>query len=227
MIDTDILRCSHRHTRYTHPFCFEKIRKEWVVKPRQEQIREIEWYENPDLKIGFLDIETTGLEADTGYMVCWSIKERGETKVIMDWLKKEEVFNYKFDRRITTSLVDTMRQFDVLVTYNGILFDCKYIRTRAFYWKIDFPKWKELLHIDLYWKARNLFRLSHTTLNNVTKLLAIDGKTKLDFSYWGLAGLGNPKAMKQMLKHNKADVEILELAFNEIKEYCKFDKRGL
>lgn len=218
----EVLRCKHGHSKFTHPYCFVK----GELKPKQKQRKDVEWWQ--DMRMGFLDIETNDLIADpdVGWMVCWAIKERNG-KVVTDNLTQEEVLAWKPDKRITKTLIEEMRKYDVLVTYNGILFDNKYIRTRAFAWKLDFPKWKELLHIDLYWKARTLFRLSHTTLNNVTKLLDIEGKTKLDFYYWKRASLGDPKAMKKLLEHNRADVVILEQAFDELKDYCKFDKKPL
>lgn len=224
---TDILRCKHGHSSFTHPYCFVKQGKELVLKSSHQQKPLRQWWE--DMKIGFFDIETNDLVADPniGWMVCWAIKERGNKKVVTDHLTQEEVLAWKPDKRITKSLIAEMRKYDVLVTYNGILFDNKFVRTRAFNWKLDFPKWKELLHIDLYWKARTLFRLSHTTLKNVTKLLDIEGKTRLDFYYWKRASLGDPKCMKELLIHNREDVIILENAFEQLKDYCKFDKKPL
>jgi uncharacterized protein YprB with RNaseH-like and TPR domain len=79
----------------------------------------------------------------------------------------------------------------------------------------------------MYFKCKKLFKLSRTSLANTTKLLGIEGKTTLDFTYWRKAGLGEPKSLKVLLEHNRGDVEILEQQFERLRDFCKFEKRGL
>jgi uncharacterized protein YprB with RNaseH-like and TPR domain len=225
IIKIPVERCIHRHTRFTHPQCWEKTGQHWILKPRTKQKKEGNWYD--DLKMGFLDIEFyPSFNADDSYILCWAIKERGG-KTQTDVINKKEIFNLSLDRRVVGSLVKAMQEYDVLVTYYGTLCDNPFIRTRSFVWGIDFPKWKELLHIDMYFKCKKLFKLSRTSLANTTKLLGIEGKTTLDFTYWRKAGLGEPKSLKVLLEHNRGDVEILEQQFERLRDFCKFEKRGL
>ena len=184
------------------------------------------WWRDPNIKICYFDIETTGFKGDNNFIICWAVLGDEDTKPVVDFATPEELGDWrKRDKRIVTTLKDTLSAYDAIVTYNGIMFDAKMFKTRLVYWDRKPFLWKEKLHIDLYWKAKTLFNLSRTSLANVTKLFGIEGKTPLEFEYWSRAAYGDPAAMRKLLVHNRGDVIILRDLFWAMEPYCKFEKK--
>jgi len=224
---SELIRCKHHHTYLTHPACFIKNKKsgEWII--RDVPLSSVRWWENDGLRLAFLDIETSELKPNVGYMVSWAIKEMGNSKVITDNITKKDIFNYQtFDKKIVESLLNEMNKYDVFVTYYGQMFDAKFIRSRALVNGFEPPKYKQKLHIDLYWKAVQIMNLSSGSLDSVTKFFGIKGKTKLDIKYWKLASIGHQPSMEKLLIHNRNDVIILEKLFWKLEKYCNFERQG-
>lgn len=230
------LRCIHRHTFDEHPSCFYN----GLVKTDKL------WFIEQGLKVGYLDIETTNLKADIGFMISWCVKERGG-EVFHDIITKDEIFNLEFDKRIVKSLLDTLDNFDILVTYNGTYFDIPFINTRALLYGSDtvtsyktnviakdtkngtkfvekvMPKF---FHWDLYFTVKSKLRLRYNSLKVVTQFLGINGKTDIDVSVWQKAQYGDQKSLREVLFHNKGDVVILERLHNRLIEFNKWAKKG-
>lgn len=209
-------RCEHRHSPQEHPNCFLPDK----------------WYEMPGQRVGYLDIEASGLEANKSWMLSWAIKERGG-KVVMDYVKESEFFKSKgvvdpnYDKRIVQSLIKEMKQYTVLIGYYSTGFDLPYIRTRAMKYNLHFPYFGQIAHIDVFYHIRSKMRLFRNSLSSATEFLDIAGKTHLDFTYWYLASMGDQKSMKELLHHNKEDVIILEQLHDRIAPYCKFTKKSV
>lgn len=208
--------CQHRHTEESHPACFNK-----------------QWY--ADLKVGYLDIEASDLNANSAWMLSWAIcgrDSRGKKyrTLAYDYASYEDMFkspgvvNRDYDRRIIQSLIQEMKQYDVLVTYYGTGFDIPFIRTRAMILKEKFIKPKTIAHIDLYYHVRGKMSLNRNSLAMATKCLNIDGKTHLDFAYWKLAAMGDVKAMEELITHNTEDVKILDDLHLELENVVNFKK---
>lgn len=225
-----MLRCIHRHTIKEHPRCFAK----GLIKSKT-------WYDN--LKIGYLDIESTGFYADFDNMLTWAIKEKDGT-IYTDTVTKEDLFSGVIDRKIVKSCIDKMREFDVVCTYFGTNFDIKFLRSRALYYGFDFPGFElsssvnkngeikyipisELFHWDLYYLVKSKLKLRRSSLENVCSFLNIDGKTKLDGDVWRRAKYGDPKALKEVLDHNIYDVIILERLHEKLSDFAKWIKKPL
>lgn len=164
---------------------------------------------NRPQRIGYLDIETTNLNADFGYMLTWAIYDRDTGKVYHDSISRKEIFAYEFDKRIVQSLVDTLSEFDTVVTYYGTGFDIPFIRTRALKHKINFPVYDQLHHLDCYYLVKSKFKLRSNRLAVVTQFLGIEGKTNLDPDIWIRAALGDKKSLAYILDHNIKDTKIL------------------
>jgi len=213
--------CKHRHTAETHPKCFSR-----------------QWYENPEVRVGYLDIEASDLAANKAWMLSWSIQARSLAgkkydTVAYDFVKYDEFFlapgvvNREYDRNIVNSLLDEMQNYDLLVTYYGTGFDIPFIRTRAMILGITgYPKPKRIAHLDLYYHVRSKMSLDRNSLAQATKCLEIDGKTHLDFIYWKLAAMGDEKCMETLLDHNVKDVAILEGLHKELEPYVTFKKNS-
>lgn len=201
-----MVRCKHRHTIDEHPSCFvsNNVNEKDFVKQTGQP-----WYAYPGYKIGYLDIETSALNADAGYMLTWCLKEK-EGKVFFDKITKDEIFNYEFDKRILSTLITKLQNFKIIVTYYGTNFDIPFIRTRAMKWGLEFPAYGSIYTWDMYYTVKSKLSLSKNTLDRACNLLGIKGKTHLDIDIWSLAALGDEGALKKVLTHNRFDVIILE-----------------
>lgn len=206
-------RCIHRHTRESHPSCFRK-----GALARQF------WYKN--LKMGFLDIETTDFKANKAFILSWAIKER-EGPVVFDVVNRKEIFDFDFDKRVTKNLVDEINKYDILVTYYGTGFDVPFMRTRSLLWEYDFPVYGQVYHFDLYYRVRNLLQLHRNSLDAATRFFEIEGKNHLDIDTWHKAAYGHKASLAYVLDHNVNDVIILEGLFDKLEVYSKWAKRSL
>lgn len=169
-------------------------------------------------RIGHLDIEASQLKADFGHIYCWGILDHKTDKLYFDELK---VRSLKEEKRIVQTLVDAMRQFDVLTTYNGTRFDIPFIRTRALYHHVSFPEFGSIYHRDLYFVARGRILTHSRRLEVVSRFLGIPGKTPLDPEVWVAASFGERKAMKYIAEHNKADIKVLKAVYLAFEPYFK------
>jgi uncharacterized protein YprB with RNaseH-like and TPR domain len=190
-----------------------------------EAFRKKLWYEG--LKIGHLDIETSNFDADAGFMLSWCLKVTGEDKVRGAIVKKAELLDGRFDRRIVKALIDSLRDLDVVTTFWGTGFDIPFTRSRALWWAIPFPEYAALYHWDLFYTCRSLFKLHRKSLDAVTTFLGIAGKTHLDLSIWNRARYGDPKALKYVYEHNTQDVLILEKLFERVKHFKKWTRKSI
>lgn len=217
------LRCIHRHTIDEHPSCFYKGLIKYPTDKLFEKYSGQLWYNYPDYRIGYLDIEVDNLNADFGTVLSWCIKEKGGELYSSVITKKELFGEIDVDKRLVKELIKTMKKFKIIIGYNSTNFDLPYIRTKALRYNFDFPGFKlvknsddsfsnvpELFHFDLYFTVRSKLRLSSKSLANVCDYLKIPGKTPIDKDVWRLAKYGNEQALKTVLEHNRYDVIILE-----------------
>ena len=169
-------------------------------------------------RVGYLDIEASGLKSDFGHIISWAIKAKGG-KVLFDVLKERTL---KEEKRILQTLLETMKSFDRLITYYGSRFDVPFIRTRALYHGLQAPQCGELLHTDLYFVAKHkLSTLASKRLERVSKFLGIKDKTPLEPEVWVAASFGDKQAISYILQHNIADVKVLEQVDERLEQYYK------
>jgi len=198
-------RCRHRHLYSEHPNCF---RKEILEK-------------DGDLKEGYLDIESTGFEANFHHILTYVIKEKGKDVYHTGEITKEDLDAGIFDKNVCKKLVKDLEKFDIIYTYYGTGFDNKFMRSRCMYWGITFPEFGKLRHKDLYYVTRRLLKLHRCSLDAATKFLGIEGKNHVLGKEWMLARVGNKKALEYVMHHNKLDCDILEKLHEKLENYFK------
>ena len=198
-------RCKHRHLYCEHPACF-----------RHDVLEK-----GGTLVEGYLDIETTGFEANYHHMLTYVIKVRGSKKIYKGQITKEDLDNGIFDKNLCKQLVADLTNFDIIYTYYGTRFDVPFMRSRCMYWNIPFPEFGTLQHKDIYYVTRRLLKLNRTTLDNATRFLGIQGKNHVLGREWMLARVGDKKALKYVMHHNILDCEILEKLHDRLENYCK------
>jgi len=208
------LKCIHRHTIKTHPNCF-----------RNGLIKRDDWWH--DKKIAYLDIEASDLNANWGLMLSWCLKYRGDDRIRSGVVTKDEIYNFKFDKRIIKELLDELKNVDIVVTYYGIGFDIPFIRTRAIYYGLNFPAYGSMYHWDLFFKVRSKLKTHRKSLEVVTKFYGIEGKTHLEPDMMFKAQYGHPQALAQLLHHNEEDVKILESLHDLLWSHSKWIKTSI
>src|SRR3990167_3286433 len=204
------------HCKYSHPILPDIGRCASGHVPKAISLWQME-----DWKIGFLDIETSGLEADFGFMYSWFIKPLGKPAK-GDIINKRDLTNLDApDGRILKSLTKELEKYDVVVTYYGTRFDIPFIRTRCIEQGVDFPLCNEVIHWDLYFTTVNKFRLSRNRLDNLARLLGVKGKDHVDPKLWRRAHFGDPKALRYIYNHNRKDVEVLEGCYKKMEGHWR------
>lgn len=168
------------------------------------------------LRIGYLDIETSDLNADWGFMLTWYIKPQGSKNYDFGIITQKEIMEGTYDERITRELLEAFSRYDVLYTHYGAdrRFDVPFIRTRAIIWGLGklLPQYLEKFIFDTWVIARNKLKLRRNSLDNIARTLRVKGisKTHLDPAIWKRAHIGDKVSLEYIAKHNKHDVILLE-----------------
>lgn len=207
--------CPHGHRYIEHLACFQALR------PHGSTV-----YEN----IGFLDIETTGLNANWDYIISWAIINENLKK----WgrvLTKKEVLNYKIlDKHLMKEFLEAIKHFDRLVIYWGKdrRHDLPFLRTRCLKWHDDFVVYKGLCITDVYDIVKAKLRLHRNRLSNVCDFFGIPAKEhRLDPQIWQKAKLGDKKSLNHIWKHNFEDVVSLRLVYNKLDRFSASRKLSI
>lgn len=169
------------------------------------------------LRVGYLDIESTGLEGDWDMMLCWFIKVSGKNEYRSGVVRPEEMHKYELrDKRIVKELLAALDEFDVLYVHYGIdrRFDIPFIRTRA----LGHGLYKELRSLketkfmrDTWLISRNKLRMSSNRLERLQDFLGVKNrKTRLKPHVWVRARMGYKDDIAYVADHCKADVVVLE-----------------
>jgi uncharacterized protein YprB with RNaseH-like and TPR domain len=203
-------RCkAHGHRYISHINCYKK---EFDLKE----------------KIGFLDIETTNLNANWGIILSYCILPEEGNKPIKRLITRKELRSKTLDKDLVKDCVRDMCKFDRIVGHYSGRFDIPYIRTRALYWGVDFPKYKELVHTDVWMMARRLLRLHSNRQGVVAQMLQRENiKTAIDPELWVFALQGRQKALDTVMVHNVKDVLQLRGNFNALLPYANKTNRSL
>jgi uncharacterized protein YprB with RNaseH-like and TPR domain len=205
--------CKHGHRYTEHPTCFAL-----------EQPAEI-----PQEVIGFVDIETSNLDADFGWIFCYSLKPmNGE--LIHRCATPKEVRGYKFDEGVMRQFLKDIKGYDRLVGYysKDRRFDIPYLRTRALKWGMDFPGWKEMLFTDAFDLVKPKLKLHRNRLEVACDLLGIPSKEhRLNPEVWQRAQAGSKKALDYIQTHCDEDVYSLEAVFNRLNIFARIGKTSI
>jgi len=201
--------------RYTqHPGCF---------------IQDFEGLGAVQEKIGFIDIETNGLNADFSYMICWSLKEL-DGEIQHQCITPGEIHKYKFDKGIIKSLIKLMQGYDRLIGYysKDNRFDIPFLRTRALKWGLDFPQYRDLLFTDVYDLVRPKLKLHRNRLETACDLLQIPSKQhRMNPDVWLKAMAAQQKALDYIQEHCDEDVISLEAVYKKLYPFGKIGKTSI
>lgn len=178
-------------------------------------------------KILCLDIETSYLMTATfslwpkyishdniledWYIICAAWKWVGQKRIY------GEKCEGKCDKKVTKALREAILKADEIVYHNGRKFDYKKINTRIL--MNGLPPMDKPRECDTLLQCRKHFGFTSNRLDHIGKLLNCGGKIKTSNHLWLEVLRGSKKALAEMFKYNKRDVELLEEVYLKIKPY--------
>jgi DNA polymerase elongation subunit (family B) len=186
-------------------------------------------------KIGVLDIETTGLWADFGYVLVAVIKDLESNKY--EVFRLDECKSYHdpqlrcradFWRRVDKELLQQIRNsyedYDIIVHFNGRNFDIKFLNTRML--KNGIPLLPEMKQLDIYQIAKHRIRLRSKRLDALKDFLEVDKDAEgHKWEYWQMAGAGVKEGFDYVVEHCTRDVDRLAEVARRMKQYINFIRK--
>lgn len=173
--------------------------------------------ENPPLLDCYLDIEALGLKANFSPMLCWSILDRQTGKIIHSTI---ESWSLAAEKKLVARLLHAMRQYERVITFNGLAYDCPFARTRALRHGLTPPEHGEIFHLDVYLRARGRLSAHRKNLATLARVLGVVDKKDLDPRDWELANFGDRAALRRISAHCDQDVRVLRAVHEKIEPFC-------
>lgn len=191
-----------------------------------ELINEVLGQDGEDLfKIGVYDIETTGFNADFGYILCVVFYDMENKKFDVIRLDESEYYinriqaenqNAKYWERIDEELVikthEIFSKFDLIIHFNGRDFDNKFINTKLT--KYQLPLLPMVKQVDMLKIARYRLKLKSKRLDSLKHFFGMDTyEDGHDWTAWQAAANGQKWGFDHVVYHCKRDcVRLAQLA---------------
>lgn len=192
------------------------------------------------MRTAVIDFECSELKANKGLLLSGGIKPYGQTwdkgpcKVIT---YKETGFKqgrYARDAKLAVAIRDEIEKYDIIVTWNGIMFDVPFLNNRLL--AAGERILKQMWHIDVMYQARQgKSCLSSSRLDSVARWLNCPlQKTSLDLNLWMEAAdeaashfAHGSKNYDYITKHCDVDLRITEFVYDHFKPFIRqIQRRG-
>ncbi len=206
-----------------------------TIKPYALMSMKEKYAENGISKIGYLDIETSGLTANFDIMLSYAIVVRDvkteKTSIRSGVINRKDVdMALKkgdadlIDKRILIQLLDDISDIDCLIGHWFIgkhRHDIPFVRTRCAINKISgFPHHKMIRYGDTQKWGSHIHRLSSNGLAMIADAYGVSTKkTQIKSKDWKLACMGDKRALDYVLDHNKKDCIITCKIHKHMEEY--------
>ena len=152
------------------------------------------------------------------------LQERAVICICYKWEGGKKVHSLQWDdgddKAMLKAFLEVAHQADELVAHNGDKFDIKWFNTRCLFHGLDpFGDWKT---VDTLVIAKRRFYFNSNRLDYLGKYLFNEGKIKTDFSLWhDIVIKGSKRAMRDMIRYCKQDVNLLERVWMKLEPYHK------
>ena len=169
----------------------------------------------------FLDIETTGLNANSGMLIAIGmiLPNKEEKIIFVEEPRKEKECIKEF-----LEIVKKFKDEEWIVWYSK--FDIPFLVTRCIKHGIDASILYELKFIDLCKLFQEHLKFSSNKLDEVSRFFGIEKKLELtgrDMQLLYLQFLkGDRKAKQTIISHCLDDLKALEKVYEKVKPYLKF-----
>lgn len=195
--------CRHRYTRVLQEI--ERYENQTIILP-DDEITPEKRADYAGFRMGFYDIETTNLGAMMGRVLVVSVADEFanmQTRTYADFDGKSILD----DAPLVEWTMKELDNYDILVTWNGKLFDKPFLNARALKGLVV-PLHPLKMHVDLMYQFKGQqARMGSAKMDNVAKALGVQHqKTPLDFSTWERAAVGDREALAEVVEHCEADV---------------------
>ena len=166
------------------------------------------------LSMGFFDIETTF--STQPLMLYGAIADVFGN--VRQFTKGPDITD---DRDLVNEYARALEEYDILVSWNGKLFDVPVIGGRLAYHG-DAPLQPQM-HIDLMYYATGQFaRIGRKSLQSVSEYFEVaNKKTPLRVRQWDAAMAGKPEAYASIVEHCDADVLVLRDVFPKVNRFIR------
>lgn len=145
----------------------------------------------------------------------WKVYGENKTHCINAWDFKSWVKDVNDDREICDAIKEVLSDADAIVTYNGKRFDWKVLQTRFLF--NDIVPLHKIPHIDCCNIAKGNLYAINNRLNTIAELTTGEQKQKHDgWEMWEKVRDRDPKAMRDMERYCKRDVDVLEGVFKKL-----------
>lgn len=167
------------------------------------------------------DLESTNLNADFGYLLCFGWKRLGskgaQVVSITDFPRfKHDPTN---DKDLVIAAAKILSEADVIVGHYSQRFDLPMLQSRLLYHGLKpIPP---IPHVDTWRIARYEMHLHSNRLASVAAFLGLQEKTPLSGPIWIKASAGHKPSIKYVVEHCRQDVIVLEEAYKKIRCLCK------
>lgn len=178
-----------------------------VISEESAPVDLVKFVECGSRKSVFLDIETTGLCGRPLFLV-GLLLHRDDGLVVRQLFARD----YSEERALLQYLIDFLREFQVMVTFNGKSFDIPYIRDRCSYNMLPFSL--ELHHFDLLHEYRRRWKeiLPDCRLQTLESRICyryreadIPG-AEIPQAYHDYVRTGDARLINDILYHNAVDL---------------------
>lgn len=155
------------------------------------------------------------------YLLSVAWKELGSKKVqAVSLLDDPERFaqDPHDDYHIVKTIHEVLSDADAIVHHFGDKFDIRMFNARLIYH--GFPPLPDIIQIDTYKIAQSKFRFNSNKLDYLGEYLGLGRKIQTDRQLWIDCWNGDKKAIREMVRYNKQDVELLEQVYLKLAPYA-------
>lgn len=164
--------------------------------------------------VGYFDIETTF--STQPIMLYGAVADVFGN--IEQFVKGEDIVD---DKELVDSYGEALSKYDILVSWNGKLFDIPVLNARRVFHGLS-PV-QPNMHIDLMYYATGQFmRMGRKSLQSVSEYLDVPNrKTPLNVRTWDKAMAGDAVAYDKIIEHCDADCLVLRDVYNHLKVHVR------
>jgi uncharacterized protein YprB with RNaseH-like and TPR domain len=166
------------------------------------------------LTIGYFDIETTF--STQPIMLYGAIADAFGN--VRQFRKGPDITD---DKELVNTYARALEEYDILVSWNGKLFDVPVLGGRlAFH---GLPPLNLKMHSDaMYYATGQFARIGRKSLQSVSEYFEVQNqKTPLRVRQWDGAMAGKPEEYEKIVTHCDADVLVLRDVFNVLKRFIR------
>lgn len=147
-------------------------------------------------------------------IICGAWKAVGDKKV-----ESVQVTDVDDDYKVVKTLREALADADIIVHHNGDSFDIKKLNTRLIFHKL--PPLPNIPTVDTKKLAKKIAAFSSNKMDYLSKILTGERKIHTDYELWLRCMKNEHKALDEMAKYNRHDVEVNERLYLALRPYAK------